>query len=299
MTSIYDQLHQQILDRNARETDPFWSIHASNHDLVAEVEELQSKYEELKRIGMMHPSGKGSADGAAPEQDMANRESAALQNEVRLREQLEKLQEELSSTEQMRDEEKTKVAETTKGLEEARMLNAKKDKEISILEEERDTLQRGMDHLTGKVTDAEARMSLAEQQCVGLKDSIRLMQEENATVAKSKDDLEARFLTEKTKLSQSIAELMDTVDALKKEVSTLHTFRQKHDERTRWLDDARIIQIKKAKDENDDGGTASSTASSTAAAASVAPSAAAKTVQAHTKEATSARSVGFFSSIWS
>jgi hypothetical protein len=96
---MQELLYAKLLERNARETIPFRSIHESNARLWQQIDGLQNKLalserevsklhqtidEQMSISGGTKGGGKSSVGAAA----------AALKNETRLRDKLEKLQEE-------------------------------------------------------------------------------------------------------------------------------------------------------------------------------------------------------------
>ena len=84
-----DELHQLLLQRNALETLPFVAVHEANSTLLNQVDALQLKCEALERQN-------AALDLSAAGRSGSKGDTAALRNETRLREKVEKLQEELN-----------------------------------------------------------------------------------------------------------------------------------------------------------------------------------------------------------
>ena len=223
-------LCQLVQERNARETAPFIAIHEANESLLNQIDALQSKCDDLERELVVQQEMLESAGGPASN-GRGNGQSAALKNEVRLREKLEKLQEELNSKMKQQAEENTTTLEMAKELSKAKDVNKTLESTIASLQDKEAKNQRAMDHLSNELDDAKSRTKLAEQQYVGLKDTIRVLTEENDILKKENRELETRFVSEKERLSSEMNKLTEMVDRLKREADMLRSLKAQDEKR--------------------------------------------------------------------
>ena len=222
-------LYSQILERNARETNPFVSIHEAHSTLLNQYDSLQIFCSELERevvakqqqLDEVGPSNGRSSVSA----------STALKNETRLRDKLEKLQEELNAKLEAQTEQQASALQTAKELSEMKDAHATQKTTILGLEKEHQRKDKAIDHLTTELVDAKSRTKLAEKQYVGLKESIRSLQDENDQLKKENRQLEERFVNEKTKLSDEMNALTELVESLKREVDMLRTLKGQEEKR--------------------------------------------------------------------
>ena len=236
---MMDALYHQVLERNGRETTPFVSVHEANAALMNQVDALQTKCEALERenatqqqlLNDSTPSSSGR---------ISSSHSASLKNEARLRDKLERLQEELNEKLKIHSEAQTNALKAAKELAEAKDLNIKHDSTVSKLREDIERRDRSIEHLSTELADAKARTKLAEQQYVGLKDSIRILQEENDLIKKENRELEARFVSEKEKLSEEMNILTEMVERLKREVDMLRSLKEQEEKRKSWFGQAAV-----------------------------------------------------------
>jgi autophagy-related protein 16-1 len=230
-----NEIYQLLLERNARETAPFVSIHQANATLLNQVDSLQQKCQLVERqvarlteqLQENTTSNKGGSSAVT---------TAALKNERRLREKLEKLQEELNAKTRIESEERAAALQTTKELSLVKDLNTAQEYTIRNLRQENEQLERAVEHLTNEMNSAKSDTNLAEQQYDGLKRSIRTLQEENDEYKKENRMLEARLMESKGKTVEEMNILTDMVDALKQEVDMLRAFKAQEEKRSKsWF----------------------------------------------------------------
>jgi myosin heavy subunit len=232
---MMDVLYLKVLERNARETKPFVLIHEAHATLLNQFDALKSRCDllerevvsqqhQLKDFGPSHGSSKASTSS-----------SAALKTETRLRDKLEKLQEELNAKLEVQADEQEEALRIRKELAEIKALYMTQTASYSKLEEESERKEKAIDHMTMELNDAKSRTKLAEQQYMGLKDTIRALQEENDQVKKQHRELEIRFVTEKTQLSDEMNSLTDIVESLKKELDLLRTLKVHEEKGKSWF----------------------------------------------------------------
>lgn len=226
------EVYEQLLERNRRETLPFISVHESNATLLNQVDALQSKCEEYEReisqlqqqmddnVGSYHNGKKGN--GAA---------AAFLKNETRLRDKLEKLQEELNAKLKLHSEDQANALKTAKELSDMKDHNLVQQSTISNLKKENDRKEKAIEHLTEKLEDAKSRTKLAEQQYVGLKETIRILQKENDELKKENRQIEARLVEDKGKMVDQVNVLNEMVEGLKREVDMLRSLKIQEEKR--------------------------------------------------------------------
>eukprot|EP00980_Cylindrotheca_fusiformis_P006697 scaffold1398_cov116-Cylindrotheca_fusiformis.AAC.14 len=230
-----EDLYQLVLERNNRETNPFAPIHAANATLLNQIDALQAKCSDLERELVIQREKGQSNETIATGGRGAVPQSVALKEETRLREKLEKLQEELNEKLKASAEEQANILELTKELSSVKDLNVAQESTISKLKAENDRKERSMDHMASELSDAKSRTKLAEQQYVGLKNSIRVLQEENDLIKKENQELATRFITEKERLSDEMNKLTEMVEKYKREVQILHGLKEQDDKRRSWF----------------------------------------------------------------
>jgi len=229
-------LHQLILERNARETDPFVEIHQAYDTLLHQVDTLQLKCEDYEQdISRLHQQlddagATGGNNGGTSNNAAA---TAALKNEARLRDKLERLQEEWNQTLQLHATEQANALKTAQDLSAQKDVNTAQEATIANLRKENDRQERAIQHLTEQLQDAKGRTKLAEQQYVGLKETIRSLQTENDTLVKENQSIEGRLVADKGKMVDEMNVLTEMVDSLKREVDMLRSL--KHHEETRGI----------------------------------------------------------------
>ena len=246
---MLSEIHQKILDRNFRETTPFLSVHEANATLLNQIDALQLKCESLERensnqqqqLDEGSPGGKGSAN-------------AALKNETRLRDKLEKLQEELNDKLKVYSEVNVNALQTTKDLSIMKNLNTAQEATIANLKHEHDRKEKAMEHISLELDEAKKSRRLAEQQYEGLKNTIRTLQEENDVLKKENRQLVDRLVSGKEKTSDEINTLNEMVSHLKNEVDMLRTLKVQEEKRRKWFGRSAIgdeVNILDAKDKDE------------------------------------------------
>lgn len=221
-------IYQQLQERNARETAPFLAVHEANATLLNQVDSLQLKCEGLEReiSNLEQQIADGSAGTSGPAAA-----TAALKNEARLRDKLEKLQEELNAKLKAHAEDQASALRTVKDLSKQKDLNQAQESTITNLKKEMDRKEKAIEHLTEQLNDAKAVTKLAEQQYVGLKETIRTLQKENDKLIKENSGFEARLVTEKGKMVDEMNVLTEMVDSLKREVDMLRSLKTQDEKR--------------------------------------------------------------------
>lgn len=159
-------IYEQLLERNARETNPFVSVHEANATLLNQVDALQIKCDGYEREisviqQQLDDAVAGGANGGKGNSAAA---TAALKNEARLRDKLEKLQEELNVKLKAHAEDQANALKTSKELHEMKDLNLAQESTISNLRKDNERKEKAIEHLTEQLDDAKSRTKLAEQQ---------------------------------------------------------------------------------------------------------------------------------------
>ena len=244
-------LYQMVQERNARETFPFVDIHDSNTLLWKEANSWQQKCEELeKRVVAQQESLERVAAGSAinngenDSNDVADdkkivelhyAESAALKNERKMREELERLKAQVKSHEERHQKDTEDLQEANKTLSDLQARYSTHERDTTDLRERNERQERALEHLSTQVSDCEQRANLAEQQCVGLKDTIRLLQEENNRLQKENEQFATRLIEEKNRLSGEVNNLNEMLEQLRQESAMLQTVKKQEEKRKSWF----------------------------------------------------------------
>lgn len=232
-----EDLYQLVLERNTRETTPFVAIHEANATLLNQIDGLQAKCEELERELLVQRElcdANVAATGAGLSHDGRGgsvSQSAALRNETKLREKLEKLQEELNLKNKQHTDDQANALAAAKELASTKDDTKAHEETIKKMQTENDRKDRAIEHMTSEVNDAKSRTKLAEQQYVGLKDTIRTLQEENDKLQKENRSLESRLVSDKETMVSEVNKLSDMCEKLKKEVDMLRSLKSDEDKR--------------------------------------------------------------------
>jgi chromosome segregation ATPase len=229
-------IYQQLLERNARETTPFLEIHEANRTLLNQVDGHKAKCEGLERkVSELHQQLQNAVIKSPGAKSSAAAAAAALKNETRLRDKLEKVQEELNAKLKAHTDDQAAALKTAKELSNMKDLNTAQEMTISNLREENNRSEKAIEHLENQLADAKSRTHLAEQQYTGLKDTIRSLQEENDTFQKDNRELETRLVSDKGKLVEEMYGLTQLVDGMKSEVDMLRSLKLQEDKRRSWF----------------------------------------------------------------
>jgi len=218
-----EKLHELISTRNEHETDQFTLVHQSNATLLNQVESVQKKCEALEREQVI-----------ASELNN-NGSSAALRNETRLRDKLEKLQEELNKKLSDHQKDTSQALETAKNLVSAKEIKGNLELKVKKLERELLKKDKNISHLEEKYNDAKETAKLAEKQYNGLKETIRSLQDENDVLKVENDKLIDRLVSDKEKTSDEVNILNEMTETLKKENDMLHTLKIHDEKRRSWF----------------------------------------------------------------
>lgn len=227
-------VHRSLLHRNTVETEPFKSVFQSNLALQSLVDDFQYRCEILdqKVIEQSVEIDKLSAEAGG---------KGPSKNEIRQREKIEKLQEQLN--EKLRSEVEASAAALKSATEvsDLKDLNTSQEATISNLREENARVEKNITHLNSKLADAESVARLAEKQYMGLKDTIRSLQEENDELKEVNHELVKRTVTEKEGMVDQINKMNEMVEKLQKEVDMLKALQKQEDRRPGWLRKRMVI----------------------------------------------------------
>ena len=255
-------LYELVQERNARETVPFVAIHDSNATLLKEADAWHDKCEQLERRVVAQQESLERVAAAAGNSNFNNNknkttsdndddkkidkrddkivelhyaESAALKNERKMREELERFRGQVKIQEERHLKDAEELRDTNRERVELKELCTTQERNISELKDETERQERALGHLTTQVSDSEQRANLAEEQCIGLKDTIRIIQEESDGLKKENRQLETRLIDEKNRLSSEVNSLNEMVEQLRKEADGLQSLKKQEEKRTSWF----------------------------------------------------------------
>jgi len=215
-----EDLYNLIQERNVRETLPFLSIHSSNAYLRNHVDTLQARCESLERQYLEQQQL--VSEQAQTIEVSANSDPA--KNEVRLRDEVVKLQENLSQKILNEVKSTAEAVETSKELSTLKEEKTAQDATISNLHMEATRSNEVMTHLQSELDNAKSLTRLANKQIDGLKDAIRALQEENEETAKLNKRLLDERVSEKEKMAEQFNNMNDTIETLQKEAAMLRQY---------------------------------------------------------------------------
>lgn len=226
---VLSYLYGRILERNARETEPFSAVHESNRALRSTVDGLTAALEgerrERSRLSDRYSENLGG--GGAPGGGGGKGPS---RTEGRQREKIERLQDQLNTKLRSEVEASAGALKAANELAELKHAATAREAAIEALEKERAEAGRRMDGLRTELDEAQSRTDLAEKQYTGLKDSIRTLQERNEELEKVNSELIGRVVSEKEKVVDQVNKMNDIIERLKKEVEMLRALNKKQEE---------------------------------------------------------------------
>lgn len=249
-------LFNLVQERNERETLPFVAIHDSNATLLKEADAWQYKCEELERQVVAKQeylesvaANSGISNHAVSDGDNGDderreekklvelhyAESAALKNERKMREELERLRGQVKTQEERHEKDAQEAKEAEQSHSDLNERYNAQEQSLVALQEKNGRQERALEYLSTKVNDSEQRANLAEQQCIGLKDTIRLLQEETDKLKKDYRNLETRFIEEKSRLSSEVNSLNEILERLKGETENLQSIKKQEEKRQSWF----------------------------------------------------------------
>lgn len=250
-------LYRLLLERNHRETLPFADLHVSNAQLWQQVDALQHQCLQAEREvdhlrqqlieSAVQAGGAGGSVGGAggllfkgssfstPSKASAAAATAALKSESRLRDKLEKLQEDLNAKLRHESDQQAALLKATQEASDLKDAHTALERTLSNLRQENARAERAIEHLTNEVVEAKSRTELAEKQYEGLKRTIRTLQNDNDQLSKENRQLEERLVQDKGKTVDEMNTLNDMVNALKMEVDMLRSYKIQEDKRRSWF----------------------------------------------------------------
>ena len=215
-----EDIYSLIQERNARETLPFLSIHASNTYLRNSVDVLQARCESLEHQYLEQQQ-------LVAEQAQAiklTNDSEPAKNEARLREQVTKLQTDLNIKIQNEVKHSADALNMSNELSTLKEENTAHETTISNLRIEVTRCNEINTHLTTELENSKSIARLADKQIDGLKTAIRTLQEENDEVTKLNKRLVDEAVAEKEKMAEQFNNMNDTIETLQKEAAMLRQY---------------------------------------------------------------------------
>jgi len=202
---MMEDVHNLILQRNAYETTPFVTVHASNVSLRKQSYNTQLCCERLE-------TERNDREKLLDQLKIDLRGKGPSKIEIKQRDTIEKLQEQLS--------EKNRLSqELSKQLD----LNRFQEKTIESLRGEVSRQEGIILKITDEMQDAVTNRKLAEKQYIGLKDNIRRLQEENDSLSKTSDELVNRIMSEKEKSAEEMNKMIDIIQQQKDKIEMLES----------------------------------------------------------------------------
>lgn len=224
MEEIYDLIQQ----RNATETLPFLSIHASNEYLRHVADTLQYRCESFERQYLEQQQLVVEQAQLIQQHNATDQNQSSSKIEIRLKEKVAKLQNELNDKLQKEVKSEADAIETSKELSSLREQCTTHEAAISSMQMELDRCNEIIKHLSSELEESKSRTLLAENQYEGLKDAIRTLQEENEEKTKLNERLINEAVTIKEQYMDQFNSMNDTVEKLQKETDMLRSLNKNH-----------------------------------------------------------------------
>ena len=216
-----EDLYGLIQERNARETLPFLSIHASHAGLRSHADALQARCESLERQYLEQQQLVATQAQAIE----SNANAAPAKTEARLRKEIAKLEMTAAAAaiEQSKEASRRKEerAATEQALSNLRMEAARNDEIVA--------------HLQSELENSKSLARLAEQQFDGLKEAVRALQDENDEMKKLNTRLLDDRVSEKEKMAEQFNNMNDTIDTLQKEANMLRSYVKMGSTKKNWF----------------------------------------------------------------
>lgn len=216
-----EDVYNLILERNARETLPFLSIHASNAYLQKRVDALQARCESIERSYLEQQQIVAEQAQAI---EISTKNGDPAKNEARLREQIAKLQRDLNDKLQNEVKSTAAALEASNELSTLKEEKATQDAAMSSLRMEVTRCNETIAHLQSALENSESFARLSEKQVEGLKDAIRALQDENEEVTKLNKRLVDEKMAERENMAEQFNNMNDTIETLQKEATMLRQY---------------------------------------------------------------------------
>eukprot|EP00550_Attheya_septentrionalis_P005774 CAMPEP_0198282502 /NCGR_PEP_ID=MMETSP1449-20131203/2292_1 /TAXON_ID=420275 /ORGANISM="Attheya septentrionalis, Strain CCMP2084" /LENGTH=568 /DNA_ID=CAMNT_0043978767 /DNA_START=177 /DNA_END=1883 /DNA_ORIENTATION=- len=284
---MMEDLLNLVAARNATETLPFLSVHAANAALQNLVDSLQSRCDELEGDCMnlqlqLEELSEGKNGGG-------QRLRASLKNETRLRDKIEKLQEDLNEKLRIDMDASAAALKTANDLAGMKDMNSTLEGTIIDLRKANEKLDETVNRLKEGIKDAKSHTRLAEKQYAGLKDTIRGLQEENDVIKSENTKLVDRLVSEKEKSMDQIREMSETVEKLVKEIEMLKSLKKLEETQKKGLWFMKAGSLEDGNGTDDKQENKQDNARQWGTLGVIIPTEAKHVIQAHSSEVTSVR----------
>eukprot|EP00559_Dactyliosolen_fragilissimus_P005156 CAMPEP_0184857380 /NCGR_PEP_ID=MMETSP0580-20130426/2543_1 /TAXON_ID=1118495 /ORGANISM="Dactyliosolen fragilissimus" /LENGTH=557 /DNA_ID=CAMNT_0027352947 /DNA_START=72 /DNA_END=1745 /DNA_ORIENTATION=- len=224
---FHKSISDLITHRNSVETEPFVSVFISNKRLRDLVENLQIQRDNLV-------VERDAQRDVIEQQQESAKGSRQSKTEIKQREKIEKLHEQLNQKLQAEVEYSSEILKRTTQLTEQRDINSVQESTIVNLRKENERQEQIITQLEAQLQDAKSHSNLAEKQYDGLKETIRHLEDENENLKKTNEQLVGRIVTEKEGLMDQMNQMTDMIEKLKKEVEMLRVFKDQESRRKMW-----------------------------------------------------------------
>ena len=272
-------LLMQLQERNCRETVPFRSLQQAHDRLLLQVDTLLARLEasEREKATLRQQlddlsSASSTTPSSSTKKSTGGAFAAALKSEARLRDKLEKLQEEFDLQVKENATEKEAAQQISQEISSLREEQAQNLAKIAELEKEGTKASQTIEHWTNACHEAQSRAELAEQQYNGLKLTIRAMQTEQEALKKENKQLGDRVVSEKQKLVQEMNSLTELVESLKQERDKLRALQtppsQEPPKTSLWFGTANSVMSSVKSSNRHSAATTSTTTTTTTSSSS-------------------------------
>jgi len=220
---MMDEVMMLITERNSIETYPFIPVYESNASLQSLVDILQQRNEDLERevAETVAVNMRKIEDGKA--------NLASSKNELRLRDKVEKLQEQLN--EKLRTEVESSTSQLRTTTEVVKLMDSISSNESTI--DELKTLkikaEEEITDLKSQLKNAETTASFATKQYESFKEELDMLREESMELRTTNEQLVNRIISEKDKTVMQFNQMNDMMMSQKKEIEMLRAYKEIND----------------------------------------------------------------------
>ena len=235
MTNV---LYNLVKERNARETDPFVDIYQAYEALMNLVDHLQQKCQEKDRELLEY--------AAASEIHTADAESEeykkqASKREAQLRQQVDKLQEELNAKLKLENESTRAQLKQATELAELKENLAQNNTLLQNLKTDNQQANETIESLLTRLNETEKSLHQVQTQNGQLKDSLDQIRTENEHLTKTNETLVGRLVTDKEQMMDQFNKMNALLEHQQHEMDMMRALKQQQEHQVSRLSNRKTL----------------------------------------------------------